>query len=78
MIIIRVKNIVKANPFIFYPIYPNPAGTQHLEDISLWSYFNRDVPDHNRTKIGRIRFLTYFGSAMSDLHLASENKEKFP
>ena len=34
----------------------------------------RDVPDHNRTKIGRIRFLIYFGSAM---HLASGNIEKF-
>ena len=38
----------------------------------------RDVLDHNSTKMGRIRFLTYFGSAMSDLHLASGNIEKFP
>ena len=53
----------------------NPSGTQRPEDVPLWSYFGRDVLDHNRTKIGCIRFLTYFGSAMSDLHLASE---KFP
>ena len=46
-----------------------PAGTQRPEDVPLWPYFGRDVPDHNRTKIGRIRFLTYFSSAMS---------EKFP
>ena len=26
-------------------------------------------PDHNRTKIGCIRFLTYFGSAMSGMYL---------
>ena len=37
----------------------------------------RDVPDHNRTKIGRIRFLIYFGSTMSGMHLASGNVEKF-
>ena len=43
----------------------------------LWSYFGRDVLDHNRTKIERIRFLLYFVSPMSDLHLASENIEKF-
>ena len=55
-----------------------PAGKQGHEDVPLWAYFDRDVPDHNRTKIGRIRFLTYFGSAMSDLHLTSQNIEKFP
>ena len=43
-----------------------PAGTQRPEDVPLWSYFGRDVTDHNRTKIGRIRFLTCFGSPMSD------------
>ena len=55
-----------------------PAGTQRPEDVPLWPYFGQDVPDHNRTKIGHIRFLTYFGSAMSDMHLASGNIEKFP
>ena len=55
-----------------------PAGTQRHEDVPLRSYFDRDVPDHNRTKIGRIKFLTYFGSAMSDLHLTSQNIEKLP
>ena len=44
----------------------------------LMMLFGRDVPDHDRTKIGRVRFLTYFGSAMSDLHLVSGNIEKFP
>ena len=43
-----------------------PAGTQCPEEV------------HNRTKIGRIRFLIYLASAMSDLHLASGNIEKFP
>ena len=54
-----------------------PAGTQRPEDVPSWSYFGRDVPDHNTTKIARIRFLTYFGSAMCDIHLASGNIEKF-
>ena len=39
--------------------------TQRHEDVPLWFYFGEDVPYHNRTKIGRVRFLTYFGSAMS-------------
>ena len=55
-----------------------PAGTQRLDDVPLWSYFGRDVPVHNRTKIERIRFLTYFGFAMSGMHLGSRNIEKFP
>ena len=55
-----------------------PSRTQRPEDAPLWSYFGRDAPEHNRTKIGRIRPLIYFGSAMSDLHLASRNIEKFP
>ena len=55
----------------------NPAGTKRPEDVFLWSYFGRDLPDHNRTKIGRIRFLTYFGFVMSGMHLASGNIEKF-
>ena len=54
-----------------------PADTQRPENVSLWSYFDRDFPDHNLTKIERIRFLTYIGSAMSDLHLASRNTGKF-
>ena len=33
-----------------------PAGTQRPEDVPLWPYFGRDVPDGNKTKIGRIRF----------------------
>ena len=56
----------------------DPAGTQSLEDVPLWSYFGRNVPDHNRTKIGRFRSLTYFGSAIYGMHLASGNIEKFP
>ena len=54
-----------------------PAATQHPEDVLLWSYFGRYVQDHNRIKIGRVRFLTYLGSAMSDINLASGNTEKF-
>ena len=55
-----------------------PAGTQRPEDVSLWSHFGWDVSDHNKTKIGRIKFLIYFGSAMSGMDLASGYKEKFP
>ena len=56
----------------------DPAGTQRPEDFPLWSCFGWNVPDHNRIKIGRFRFLTYFGSAMYGMHLASGNIEKFP
>ena len=55
-----------------------PAGTQRFEDVPLCFYFGRDVPNHNRTKIRRIRFLTYFGFAISGMYLASGNIEKFP
>ena len=55
-----------------------PTGTQRPDDVPLWSYFDRDVPVHNRTKIELIRFLTYFGFAMSGMHLGSRNVEKFP
>ena len=41
---------------------PCPAGTQCPEDVPLWTYFGRDVPDNNRTKTGRIRFLTCLSS----------------
>ena len=34
--------------------------------------------DRNKTKVGRIRFLTYFGSALSDMQLESGNIEKNP
>ena len=54
----------------------SPVGTKHLKDVPLWYYFGRDVPDHNRTKIGRIRFLTYFGSAMPGMHLLLGNIDK--
>ena len=56
----------------------NPAGTERPEDVPLWSFFGWDIPDHNWTKIGCIRVLTYFGSAMPDIHLTSENIEKLP
>ena len=55
-----------------------PAGTQRPEDFPLWPCSDRDFPDHNRTKIRRIRFLTYFGSAMSAMHLAIGNIDKYP
>ena len=55
-----------------HPVHNRP------KDVLLWSYFGQDVPDHNRTKLGRIRFLTHFGFAMSGMHLESENIEKFP
>ena len=55
-----------------------PASTQPPKDIPLWSYFGRVVSDHMRTKIGRIKFLIYFGSVIAGMHLASENIENFP
>ena len=55
-----------------------PAGTQRPEGVHWWSFFGRDVPDLDRTKKGRTRFLTYFDSAISDLNLASGNIEQFP
>ena len=55
-----------------------PAGTQRLEDVPIWPYFVRGISNHSRTKIARIRFLTYFGYAMSGKYLASGNVEKFP
>ena len=64
------------NSFFYH--MSHPAGIQRPEDVPLWSYFRREVPDHNRTKIGCIRPLTYFGSAISGKHLASGNIEKFP
>ena len=49
--------------------FNSPANAQRLEDVSLWYYFGRNVPKHNRTVIGRVRFLTSFGSAISDIKL---------
>ena len=54
-----------------------PASTQPPKDIPLWSYFGRVVSDHVRTKIRRIKFLTYFGSVIAGMHLASEIIENF-
>ena len=53
------------------------AGTQRSEDIPLQSHFDRDIPYHDRTKIGRIMFLIYFDFAMSGMPLALGNIEKF-
>ena len=55
-----------------------PASTQRPKDVPLWPCFGRDFPDHNRTKIRRIRFLTFFGSAMSAMHLVIGNIDKCP
>ena len=52
----------------------DPAGTQSPESVPLWSYFGRYVQDRNKIKIGHFRFLTYIGSAMYGMHLASGNK----
>ena len=56
----------------------NSADAQRPEEVPSWSYFGHDVLDHNRTKLGRIKFLTNFGSAISGMHLVSENIEKSP
>ena len=53
-----------------------PAGTQRPEYVPQWFYFGRSVPHHNRTKIGRIRFLTNFGSTMSNIQFESGEIEK--
>ena len=69
-----VRNIVIKD----YVSKGKPARTQRSEEVPLWPYFGQDVPGHNRTKIGRTRFLTYFASAISGQHVASGNTEKFP
>ena len=61
----------------FQQISQYPSGTLRRKDVLLWSSFDRDVPDHNRTKLGRFRFLTYFDFAMPGMYLASGNIEKF-
>lgn len=38
----------------------------------------QDFPDHSRTRIGRIKFLTYFSSEMLDKQLELEKIEKSP
>ena len=38
----------------------------------------QDFPDHNRTRIGRIKFLTYFSSEMLDKQLELGKIEKSP
>ena len=53
-----------------------PTGTQLPDDVFLWSDFGRDVGEHNRIKVERIRLLTYFGSAISDIYLALAKIEK--
>ena len=40
---------VLENLFTVEKCRPTPAGTQRPEDVPLWSYFGRDVPDHNMT-----------------------------
>ena len=59
------------------PTLINPASTQRPKDIPLWSYFGRDVPDHNSTKIPHFRFLNYFAAAMYGMRLAPRNIKKF-
>ena len=44
----------------------------------LKNVFANNMSTDNRTKIGRISFLTYFDFAMSGMHVASGNTEKFP
>ena len=39
------------------------------EDVPWWPYFDRDVADHNMTKIVRMTFLMNFGYALSDIRL---------
>ena len=74
-LVAKSENKIK---FLSYKLMLLPSGIQRVEDVPLWSYFGRGVPGHIRTKIGRIKYLTYFGSAMSGMHLASENTEKSP
>ena len=62
----ETNDIIKTN---------NPTGTQRPEVAPYDTVWN--IPDHNRTKIGSITFLTYYGSPMSDLHLVSRNIETF-
>ena len=51
----------------------NPAGIQRPWDAPPpYGPIFPEFPDHNRTKRGCIRFLTYFGSAMSVIHWHQE------
>ena len=52
--------------------------TQRPQDISWRYYFGREVSDHKRTKIGRIKFLVYFVSTMSDIPLELRKILKIP
>ena len=54
----------------------NLADTKRPDDVPLRPNFGGYFPDHNRTKLGRIRFVTYIGSTMSHTHFESGNIEK--
>ena len=55
--------------FISYKLMLLPSQQTTSRGRPLWSYFGRAVPDYIRTKIGSIRFLTYFGSVIFILAL---------
>ena len=63
---------------LFQMILKYPVGTQRPKGVPQWSYSDWGVLDHNRTKIGCIRFLTYFGSTVSDIQLQSRKIEMIP
>ena len=70
--------IFNLDPFTTKSTGGIPAATQCLEDVPLWSYICRNVPDHFRTKIGRITYLNYFGTAISDKPLELGSRGKIP
>ena len=77
LILLSVLSLVNKSSVFLFLIFRgiSQGGTQRPKDVPLRSYFGQDVPNHNRTKIGRIRFLTYFVSAISGVHFASGNIE---
>ena len=59
--------------------YLNLLSSQYTTSwgrLLMVPYFGQNIPDNNRSNITRIRFLTYFGSGMSDIQLESGKKKK--
>ena len=74
-------NYVKISPFteIFSNFQPTIERNEKYEKfLTCWSYFDRNVLGHNRTKVWRFKSLTFFSSTMSDLQLGLRKIENVP
>ena len=73
-IFITINNL---NPKYIKDIFtPKLHAKLRPNDIPHWFYFGRDFPDYNRTKIGSIKILTYFGSTIADIRKNKRNSMK--